>query len=75
MLPGSDKRLIACEVLRYEMESLGVQADEAIFLKQGLHRTPDLLRATIQENIEQLEAGASVAELSWGTGCAAMASS
>lgn len=57
MPPGSDKRIIACEVLRYELESLGVQPDEAIFLKQGLHRTPEKLRATIQENIDQLEAG------------------
>lgn len=47
--------VIACEVLRYELESLGVTAEGATFLKQGLHRTPDLLRVTLQEKIDQLE--------------------
>ncbi|GFN23798.1 hypothetical protein TAMC210_21150 [Thermanaeromonas sp. C210] len=47
--------IIACEVLRYELESLGVNLKEVTFLKQGLHRTPDLLRVTVQENIERME--------------------
>ncbi|NLW06471.1 MAG: DUF1638 domain-containing protein [Clostridia bacterium] len=51
------KRIIACEVLRYELESLGVKGEEAIFLQQGLHRIPDELRSTLQEEIDKLEAG------------------
>lgn len=37
------------------METLGVQEEEAVFLEQGLHRTPDLLRTTLQESINKLE--------------------
>ncbi len=50
--------VIACEVLRYEINFLIEKMEErpqAIFLEQGLHDKPDFLRANIQKHIDELE--------------------
>lgn len=51
--------LIACEVMRYELEMLCAEMKEApllTFLRQGLHDTPKLLRKQLQETIATMEA-------------------
>ncbi len=51
--------IIACEALRPELELLSQNMPHPphfVYLKQGLHDTPDILRQTIQESISTLEA-------------------
>ena len=43
--------VIACEVLRAQIESLGSTPFSYIYLEQGLHRTPDKLRKQLQDTI------------------------
>lgn len=45
--------VIACEVLRYQIEVLGKIDHDIIYLQQGLHRSPHLLQQNIQETIEK----------------------
>ncbi len=51
--------IIACEVFRPELEHLTKNGQHEVhitYLKQGLHDTPDKLRETLQEHIDNLEA-------------------
>lgn len=45
--------IIACEILRYQIEALGKIDHDTIYLQQGLHRSPNLLHQNIQETIEK----------------------
>ncbi len=50
--------MLACEILRPELEALAAsmpEAPEITFLDQKLHDTPDILRATFQEYVTALE--------------------
>lgn len=44
--------VIACAVLQAQIEELGSKPYDFIYLKQGLHRTPELLRIELQEMID-----------------------
>ncbi len=53
-------KLIACKVLFREISLLAAQCDHFIditWMRQGYHRTPDLLRSTVQEQIDRIDAG------------------
>ncbi len=53
-------KLIACKVLFREISLLAAQCENYIditWMRQGYHRTPDLLRATVQEQIDRIDAG------------------
>lgn len=62
--------LIACEVFRPELERLMrgmADAPEVTWLEQGLHETPDDLRAKVQEAVDALEEkGAATILLAYG---------
>lgn len=45
--------VIACKVLKDQLETLGDLPYEAIYLEQGLHRTPKLLTEEIQRVIDK----------------------
>jgi hypothetical protein len=45
--------VIACEVLRAQIESLGATPFSYIYLEQGLHRTPEKLRKQLQDTINE----------------------
>lgn len=53
--------VIACEVMRYEMEMLCSNMEKApklYFLRQGLHDTPKLLKEELQAKINEVEGSA-----------------
>lgn len=50
-----DRAVIACEVLRYELEYLGVPSSKSLFLPQGLHQTPGELGLELQNAIMKVE--------------------
>ncbi len=53
-------KLIACKVLFREISWLAAHAKNYIditWMRQGYHRTPDLLRSTVQEQIDRIDAG------------------
>ena len=45
--------VIACEVLRNQIETLGKIDYNIVYLKQGLHRSPSLLHQNIQDTINK----------------------
>ena len=50
--PGKSATVIACEVMRPEIEAAAVGGDfTLVFMDQGLHRTPKLMPDLIQEQI------------------------
>ena len=57
--PSANKRrflLIACRVLWRELNYYAAQSPhdfEFVYLKQGLHDTPELLRKSVQEEIDR----------------------
>ncbi|MEW6660903.1 MAG: DUF1638 domain-containing protein [Bacillota bacterium] len=50
-----DRLIIACEVLRYELEYLGVNSAKCLFLPQGLHQSPSELGLELQKAIKKAE--------------------
>lgn len=62
-------KVIACKVLSREISSLVPQNPnfiDATYLRQGLHDTPDLLRETIQKEIDAIEDDQNMNTRSWG---------
>ncbi|NMA69068.1 MAG: DUF1638 domain-containing protein [Desulfitobacterium sp.] len=53
MQPTPKGLLIACKVLKEQIEMLGELPYEAIYLEQGLHRTPKMLTEEIQKIIHE----------------------
>lgn len=52
----ADYRVIACEVFEQEiLNGLHLPPEKCIFLAQGLHRTPDLLKTELQKQIDLLD--------------------
>lgn len=52
----ADYRVIACEVFEQEiLNGLHLSPKKCIFLPQGLHRTPDLLKTELQKQIDLLD--------------------
>lgn len=49
---ATDTLIIACEVLRNQIEALEKMDHDIVFLEQGLHRSPQSLKQTLQETIE-----------------------
>lgn len=43
--------VIACNVLKEQIESIGVTSYDYVYLEQGLHRTPIILKETLQREI------------------------
>ncbi|MBP7401914.1 MAG: DUF1638 domain-containing protein [Clostridia bacterium] len=53
-------KLIACKVLFRELSMLAAQCGNFIditWMRQGYHRTPELLRETVQQQIDRIDAG------------------
>lgn len=45
--------VIACDVLKNQIESIGATDYDYVYLEQGLHRTPDTLRKELQREISE----------------------
>lgn len=61
-MQGNDKFIIACRVMKPELEFVLADAEDAqaFYLDQGLHRTPNKMAPLIQEQIDQLPPHATV---------------
>ena len=56
-------KLLACKVLYREVSLLTSHCENFVdvtYLQQGLHRTPDILREKLQEEINRIEAGTDI---------------
>ena len=57
MAPDSRTAILACEVFRDELELLAPEGTRLIYLRQSLHRTPQIMAGEIQTELDQLEPG------------------
>lgn len=59
-------KIIACEVLKDELDSVCGDSIECIYLPQGYHRTPEKMPAKIQGEVDKLDGGADFIALGYG---------
>ena len=56
-------KLLACKVLYREISLLSARCESFVdvtYLRQGLHNTPDILRETLQREIDRIDAGTDI---------------
>lgn len=55
MIPQTGCKVLACRVFEPELCALGLDPERVVYLDQGLHRHPDLLRETLAQSLRDLE--------------------
>lgn len=50
-------RIIACSIMKQELEYLKTTGTQFVFLEQSLHRTPQMMKGAIQEQIDKEDGG------------------
>jgi hypothetical protein len=49
--------ILACEIFRDELDLLAPTGTQLIYLRQSLHRTPQIMPGEIQAELDQIEPG------------------